>query len=325
MTAPAVAAVDWGTSSFRLWLLDASGAILAERRSGEGMLTAGDEGFGPILEKHLAAVGASADLPVVICGMAGARQGWIEAPYVTLPAGIDRILAGAVPVPGQGSGPARKIRILPGLAQRNPDAPDVMRGEETQLAGILPLFASGGHLICMPGTHSKWVDAADGVISGFRTWLTGELFSILSRQSILRHSLGENAAPALPDTPAFVAACTDALGQGGDIGPSLFRIRAATLLNDLKPDEAAATLSGLLIGAEIASARRAFDVAADKVILVASGPLGSLYAAALKLAGCAVLQADADEAVRTGLFEAARRLGWMGEGSTGSQSESAAP
>jgi 2-dehydro-3-deoxygalactonokinase len=310
VTSPAVAAVDWGTSSFRLWLLDSAGAVLAERRSAEGMLTAGTEGFGPILEKHLAAVGASADLPVIICGMAGARQGWIEAPYVTLPAGLDGILAGAVPISRQGSGPARKIRILPGLAQRNVDAPDVMRGEETQLAGVLPLFASGRHVICMPGTHSKWVEAADGVITGFRTWLTGELFSILSKQSILRHSLGESAAPALPDNTVFRAACAEALTQGGDIGPSLFRIRAATLLNDLKPDEAAAKLSGLLIGGEIASARRVFDIAADKVILVASGPLGSLYVAALKLAGCAVLQADADEAVRAGLFEAAKRLGW---------------
>src|SRR5690606_33125254 len=218
-------------------------------------------------------------------------------PYVTLPAGLDGILAGAVAVAGPGSrqdsSPARQIRILPGLAQRSADAPDVMRGEETQLAGIMPLFASGRHLICMPGTHSKWVDAADGVISGFRTWLTGELFSVLSKQSILRHSLDENAAPASPDSPDFVAACTEALGQGGDIGPSLFRIRAATLLNDVKPDEAAATLSGLLVGAEIASARRVFGMPADKVILVASGPLGTLYAAALKLAGCAVLQADA--------------------------------
>jgi 2-dehydro-3-deoxygalactonokinase len=229
-------------------------------------------------------------------------------------------LAGAVPVPGQGSGTARKIRILPGLAQRTADAPDVMRGEETQLAGILPLFASGRHLICMPGTHSKWVDAADGVISGFQTWLTGELFSVLSRQSILRHSLGESAAPALPENPVFLAACGSALRQGGDIGPALFRIRAATLLNDLKPDEASATLSGLLIGAEIASARRVFETGAGKVILVASGPLGSLYTAALKLAGCAVVQADADEAVRSGLFEAAKRLGW-----TGSPSESAVP
>jgi 2-dehydro-3-deoxygalactonokinase len=312
VTSPAVAAADWGTSSFRLWLLDAAGTVLAERRSGDGMLTAGAEGFGPILEKHLAAAGASADLPVIVCGMAGARQGWIEAPYVTLPAGLDSILAGAVPVPGQ----SRDIRILPGLAQRSAEVPDVMRGEETQLAGILPLFASGRHLICMPGTHSKWVEAGDGVIASFRTWLTGELFSVLSKQSILRHSLGENAPPALPDNAVFRAACADALTQGGDVGPSLFRIRAATLLNDLKPDEAAATLSGLLIGAEIASARRIFDAATDKVILVASGPLGSLYTAALKLAGCAVLQADADEAVRAGLFEAARRLGWTPSEST---------
>ncbi|MEP9387027.1 2-dehydro-3-deoxygalactonokinase [Mesorhizobium sp. KR9-304] len=326
---PAVAAVDWGTSSFRLWLLDAAGMVLAERRSGEGMLTASAEGFGPILEKHLAAAGASEILPAIICGMAGARQGWIEAPYVTLPAGLDGILAGAVPVPGQGlgqgGGQPREIRILPGLAQRSAETPDVMRGEETQLAGLLPLFASGRHVICMPGTHSKWVEAEDGVISGFRTWLTGELFSVLSTQSILRHSLGENAAPPLPDTPAFVAACAEALGQGGDIGPSLFRIRAATLLNDLAPEDASATLSGLLIGAEIASARRMFNPPANKVILVASGPLGSLYAAALKLAGCTVLAADADEAVRAGLFEAAKRLGWMGADSTGPASESLAP
>ena len=200
MTGPAVAAVDWGTSSFRLWLLDASGAVLAEKRSGDGMLTAGAEGFPAILERHLAAAGAPADLPVIVCGMAGARQGWIEAPYVALPASLDAILAGAVPVPGQ----ARKIRILPGLAQRSAEAPDVMRGEETQLAGVLPLFAAGSHLICMPGTHSKWVEAADGVITGFRTWLTGELFSILSKQSILRHSLGDKPAarPARqPDVP----------------------------------------------------------------------------------------------------------------------------
>ena len=109
----------------------------------------------------------------------------------------------------------------------------------------------------------------------------------------------------------FRSACAQALGEGGDIGSSLFRIRAATLLQDLKPDDAAATLSGLLIGAEIASARRVFGASGGKVILVASGPLGSLYNAALKLAGSTVLQADADEAVRAGLFEAAKRLGWV--------------
>lgn len=306
MNAPAYAAVDWGTSSFRVWLIDGAGGVLAERRSDEGMVSAAATGFGTILEGHLAAMGAASDLPVIICGMAGARQGWIEAPYVPLPARLDDMVAGAVPVPGQ----PRDIRILPGLAQRHADAPDVMRGEETQLAGIVPLFVSGKHVVCMPGTHSKWVEAEDGAVTGFRTWLTGELFSILSKQSILRHSLGENPAPARPDDAAFRAACLAALGDVGDVGNGLFRIRAATLLRGLTPGEASAQLSGLLVGGEIASARRCFDIPDGKVILVASGGLGLLYRTALELAGCTVLCADAEEAVRAGLTEAAKRLGW---------------
>ena len=109
----------------------------------------------------------------------------------------------------------------------------------------------------------------------------------------------------------FANACGRALEDGGDVGSGLFRIRAATLLQDLQPADAAATLSGLLIGAEIASARRVFQASSQQVVLVASGALGLLYATALKLAGCTVIQADAEEAVRTGLFEAAKRLGWV--------------
>lgn len=308
MNQAALAAVDWGTSSFRLWLLDGKGAVVAERRGTEGMLVAGAEGFPAILERYLADAGAPAGLRVIICGMAGARQGWVEAPYVAVPASLDALLAGSVSVPGI----ARKVRILPGLAQRSDEAPDVMRGEETQLAGILPLFSSGSHLVCMPGTHSKWVAARDGAIESFGTWLTGELFSLLSSQSILRHSL--DGAPPAPghDDPAFLAACTRALVDGGDVGSGLFRIRAATLLQNLKPAEAAATLSGLLIGAEVASAQRIFDPRPAEVILVASGRLSLLYGAALRQAGFTVIQADAEEAVRTGLFEAARQLGWVG-------------
>ena len=306
MNVPAFAAADWGTSSFRIWLLDGTGTVLAERRSDEGMTSAGPAGFATILEKHLDEMGAPSDLPVIICGMAGARQGWVEAPYVTLPARLDDMIAGAVAVPGL----AREVRILPGLAQRDADAPDVMRGEETQLAGIGPLFASGRHLVCMPGTHSKWVEAQDGAVTSFRTWLTGELFSILSKQSILRHSLGDAPAAAMPGDAVFRNACSQALADGGDFGNGLFRIRAATLLQNLKPDEASARLSGLLIGGEIASARRTFGIADGKVILVASGGLGLLYREALDLAGCTVLSADADEAVRAGLLEAAKRLGW---------------
>jgi len=304
----AFGAVDWGTSSFRLWLLDSAGTVLAERRGTDGMTTAAAEGFAAVLARHLDAVGAASDLPAIICGMAGARQGWLEAPYVPVPARLDDILAGSVPVPGQG----REVRILPGLSQRLAAAPDVMRGEETQLAGIGPLFAAGEHLVCLPGTHSKWVEAGDGAIAGFATYMTGELFALLSTQSILRHALGDRPAAASPGSSAFRSACAEALAAGGDIGSALFRIRAAGLLHDLDRGAAASRLSGLLIGAEIASARRSRAGADRPVILVASGALGLLYRAGLELAGSAVLSADADEAVRAGLLEAAKRLGWTG-------------
>ncbi|PSJ62206.1 2-dehydro-3-deoxygalactonokinase [Pseudaminobacter soli (ex Li et al. 2025)] len=302
-TNPAVAAVDWGTSHFRIWLLDANGTVLAERRSAEGLLSVPPQGFAGILETHLAELQAPPSLPVVICGMAGSRQGWVEAPYASTPVALDAVQAGAVGV----ASTARKIRIVPGIAQHQPDAPDVMRGEETQLAGIAAL-ASGNHLVCMPGTHSKWVEMRDGTVTGFCTWLTGELFSLLSSQSILRHSV-IGAEHVSPDAAPFHKACAEALAQGGDIGAQLFRIRAAGLLAGLSPDDSAATLSGLLIGAEIASATRRF-AAGDKmpVTLVGSAALAPLYRAALELAGHEVRIADGDAAVRAGLFAAARHL-----------------
>lgn len=304
--APAVAAVDWGTTRMRVWLIDGQGKVLAERRGDDGLITAQQKGFSTILEGHLAAMGAPAALPVIICGMAGSRQGWLEAPYVTVPAPLSAILAGAASVPGQ----SRDIRIVPGLAQRLTDAPDVMRGEETQLAGA-GLPAKGRQLVCMPGTHSKWVLVEDGTVTGFGTWPTGELFSVLAAHSILRHSLGEHPKPVTSDNPFFRRWCETALGGGGDVTSRLFSIRAAGLLQDLKADDAAACLSGLLIGGEIASAGRRHGAGAEPIVLVASGALGTLYGEALGLAGLEVRAVDADEAVRAGLVEAARENGMI--------------
>src|SRR5258708_39989739 len=123
----AYVAVDWGTSSFRLWLVDRAGNVLGERRSHEGMMAAGKPGFATVLQSHLEAVGAAPGLPVVICGMAGARQGGVEAGYVDTPARLAAILKHAVPVPGQ----ARYIPILPGRGQPNPQAPEVIAGQAT--------------------------------------------------------------------------------------------------------------------------------------------------------------------------------------------------
>ncbi len=168
---PFCAAIDWGTSSFRLWLLSNDGAVLAERRSDEGMIRAANTGFDAVLERHLAELGAPAKLPVIICGMAGARQGWREAGYLDTPADVADIIRNALIVDGY----PRDVRILPGIAQREAGAPDVMRGEETQLLGLVADGVRSG-LVCMPGTHSKWVTLGGGKVEGFSTYMTGELF-----------------------------------------------------------------------------------------------------------------------------------------------------
>lgn len=308
---PAIAAVDWGTTRLRLWLLDAAGTVLSERRGDDGLISARDRGFATVLEGHLAALEAPSTLPVIICGMAGSRQGWLEAPYVDVPAPLASVLKGAARVPDTG----RDIRIVPGMAQRLADAPDVMRGEETQLAGAR-LAAKGRHLVCMPGTHSKWVLVEDGAVTGFGTWPTGELFSVLAAHSILRHSLGEHPAAVSADNPHFRRWCEAVLGDGGDVSSRLFAIRAAGLLQGLGEVDAAACLSGLLIGGEIASASRRYRAGETPIVLVASGALGVLYSAALGLAGHAIRPVDADEAVRAGLYEAARHNGMIGKEAT---------
>ena len=141
--APAIAAVDWGTSHLRIWLLDAKGAVLAEKRSDEGLMALHRIEFPEVLDRHLRSMGVSDSLPAIVCGMAGSRQGWIEAPYLTAPAALTDVLDRAVIATGS----VREVRIVPGIAQRLPEAPDVIRGEETQLAGLGDLIgeASGLH------------------------------------------------------------------------------------------------------------------------------------------------------------------------------------
>lgn len=301
--AAAFAAVDWGTSHLRLWLIGADGSVLAGRRSAEGLASVGAGGFADVLEKHLAEMGASASTPVIICGMAGARQGWVEAPYALAPARLRDVPDQAVRVPGI----ARDVRIVPGIAQPGA-APDVMRGEETQLAGVAALLEAGRSTVCMPGTHSKWVAVENGSVGRFATFMTGELFSVLAKNSILRHSVGPDAPAISGDDPVFRRWLEEALADPAGMTARLFRIRAATLLADMQPQAAAAALSGLLIGTEIGAAKASFGVAAgEKLVLIASGPLCSLYAEALKVAGHPCETVDAEGAVRAGLAEAARR------------------
>lgn len=299
---PAYVAVDWGTSSFRLWLIGKDGSVIAERRSGEGMTTAARTGFAEVLASHLAAVSAPDGLPVLVCGMAGAKQGWVEAGYIDTPAALAGIPAAAVRIPGA----AADIRILPGLAQRDAAAPDVMRGEETQLLGAAGMLGDGDHLVCMPGTHSKWVRLSGGKVLGFSTFMTGELFDAIAKNTILSHAIAE-AGVITGETAAFRTAVARMVANPALATSQLFSVRAGSLIAGLSPEDAKARLSGTLIGLEIAGAL-SLVAEGTPVTLVVSGALGSLYSAALTAAGLSPTTIDADTAVRNGLAAGAKAL-----------------
>ncbi len=295
---PSCIAVDWGTSRLRLWALDSAGNVIAERRSEEGLEGVRAAGFNATLESHLNALGISPEVPVIICGMAGSRQGWIEAPYITTPTPLDAVMRKAVRV----SEAQRDVRILPGLAQHLLSNPQVMRGEETKLLGLG--LDNGRHLICMPGTHAKWVQMDAGVVTNFTTYLTGELYALFSTRSILRHSVGENASFDNTD-PHFVEACLAMIEAPQKLTEKLFSIRAASLLLDHTSSQSAATLSGLLIGAEVGSAKLAFGTDTH-LTLAATGMLGTLYEKAVSIAGFKSNAVDSEMLVRAGLFNAAK-------------------
>ncbi|WP_065750868.1 2-dehydro-3-deoxygalactonokinase [Bradyrhizobium paxllaeri] len=301
MSQPAFVAVDWGTSSFRLWLVDRTGDILGERRSHEGMTTAGRLGFPAVLQSHLDAVGAADGLPVIICGMAGARQGWVEAGYVDTPAPLASILKQAVAVPGQN----RDIRILPGIAQRDPKTPDVMRGEETQLLGVLGMDAAGDALVCMPGTHSKWVRANGGTVEGFATFMTGELFDVISRETILSHAVA--GADEAPDIDAFKSAVISAFETPANAANLLFQVRSGQLLYGGTPSSAREKISGTLIGLELAGGL-AGQMPENGITLVASGRLQTLYELAFDTVAVSIRSIGAEDAVRRGLSMAAQSI-----------------
>jgi 2-dehydro-3-deoxygalactonokinase len=301
MRQAAYVAVDWGTSSFRLWLVDRTGNVLGERRSHEGMMAATKPGFATVLQSHLEAVGAAPGLPVVVCGMAGARQGWVEAGYVDTPAPLASILKHAVPVPGQD----RDIRILPGIAQRDPKAPDVMRGEETQLLGALGVDATDDAVVCMPGTHSKWVRANGGTVERFATFMTGELFDVISRETILSHAVA--GAEEAQDIDAFRSAVMAAFETPSLAANLLFQVRSGQLLYGGKPSSAREKISGTLIGLELA-AGLAGDVPMTGITLVASGRLQMLYQLAFETVSVSVRSIGAEDAVRRGLSMAAESI-----------------
>lgn len=284
-------AVDWGTSRLRAWAIDAQGEVAGAAASEAGMGTLAPDEFEAALLSLVGPWLGTGRTEVLACGMVGARQGWQEAPYVAVPTALDAL----TPVPVSGvQDPRFSVRIVPGLKQERPA--DVMRGEETQIAGFLVMRPDFDGVLCLPGTHTKWVRISAGEVVSFQTFMTGEMFDLLASHSILRHAVGSDAI----DEGAFDDAVAEALSDPARLMRHLFSIRAEATLQGLSQPKARARLSGALIGAELAAAR-GYWLGQDVAIAGAPG-LNALYARGLEAQGLPVQSFAADPLTQAGLM-----------------------
>ncbi|GAB5505080.1 MAG: 2-dehydro-3-deoxygalactonokinase [Rhizobiaceae bacterium] len=289
-------AVDWGTTHMRAWLMRADGTAIGRRRSDKGMGSLRREEFEPALVALLGDACGGRRLPAIVCGMAGARQGWAEAAYVAVPCAPPSI-SEATQVPAD----SLDVRILPGVKQNAPA--DVMRGEETQIAGLLAGEPGFEGVVCLPGTHSKWAAIADGRIVRFSTFMTGELFALISGQSVLRHSVASDVW----DQAAFDEAVGETIEKPNAGMAKLFALRAEGLLHGLEPAAARARLSAYLIGAEIAAAREVYALE-GRIAVVGAAGIAKAYGAALTSIGAEVRYLDAERTTLMGLTAAYAEL-----------------
>ena len=298
MTDAAWIAVDWGTSNLRVWALDAGGQAFAAHESDQGMGVLDRDGFEAALLTLIAPyLTTDRTLPVLCCGMVGSRQGWAEAAYLTTPcAPPDGQAATRVPA----KDPRISVLILPGIKQISP--PDVMRGEETQIAGYLATNPDFDGVLCLPGTHTKWVHISLGEIISFQTIMTGEMFALLSKQSVLRHGISDGEF----DQSRFDEGISDALARPQSIAAQLFGVRAGALVADLQPPEARARLSGLLIGAELSGARPYW--LGQHVAIIGDGGLSKLYRTALAAQGVDATAVNVTDTTLRGLKAAYESL-----------------
>ncbi len=282
-------AVDWGTTHLRATAVDNRGRVLAQRQSDDGMGRLEPGAFEAALVNLIGDWLDGESLPVICCGMVGSRQGWAEAPYRAVPC----TPVGDVPVQAPARDPRLRVWIVPGIRQSTP--PDVMRGEETQIAGFLSGAPGFDGVICLPGTHSKWAHISAGEIVSFRTFMTGELFEALSEHTVLRHSVDSSA---IQDEP-FLGAVDRVLSRPEMLAGDLFTLRAAHLLCDQDATASGSILSGTLIGAELAAARP-YWLGQDVVIIGATG-LSENYQKALAAQGVDARVVDGDEMTLAGL------------------------
>lgn len=282
-------AVDWGTSHVRAWAMSQENEVLAFAHSDEGMGQLAPNEFEPALlrlidrwltKKH--------KTHVIACGMVGAKQGWVEADYIAVPCRPEGPLT-QVPVKDL----RIKVSICSGLKQSTPT--DVMRGEETQIAGLLAQQPEFNGVVCLPGTHTKWAQVNGSKVQEFQTFMTGELFALLSKYSVLRHSVCDSEW----DQIAFREAVKNALFNPSSVASYLFKIRAGSLLEGTHPASAQAMLSGYLIGLELAAVQSYWK--SNNVVIIGTDSLAQHYADSLRELGCHPLILESEKMTLKGL------------------------
>jgi 2-dehydro-3-deoxygalactonokinase len=274
---PAAVCIDWGTSSFRAYLVKPDGTILERSESARGILTVARGEHEALLAGIIGGWLSGGALRIVMSGMIGSRQGWLEAPYAPCPAGLQEIGAAMATIETRTLG---AIGLVPGVSTFDRDgSPDVMRGEETQILGALAAMNRADGIFVLPGTHSKWARVEAGRITSFSTYMTGEVFAALKDHTIL----GRSMEAASEDNSAFAEGVRAAarLERPGDMLHAIFMTRTLGLFDRLRPGQLSDYLSGLLIGAELLSGAEG----AQEAIVIGSPALTARYCAAGEVLG----------------------------------------
>tara|TARA_B100000787_G_scaffold1898_1_gene1437 strand:+ start:391 stop:1293 length:903 start_codon:yes stop_codon:yes gene_type:complete len=281
-------AVDWGSISLRAWAMDAEGQDLATTSFDQGAEKLSQTAFEATLCGSISPWLADGQTDVIACGMVGSQHGWIDTPYAFVPC---KPLSKLVKAPS--TDPRLNVQIIGGISQAHPA--DVMHGEETQIAGFQKLNPNWDGVICLPGNHTKWVQVSAGEIVSFQTFMTGEMFALLSTSSILRRSVASKDW----DQSAFDQAVDEAISRPESIAARLFGLRAEYLLNNQPTATARSRLSGLLIGAELAAAKPYW--LGQSLAIIGPKTISDGYATALAAQHAPVTRTDTKQMTLTGL------------------------
>jgi 2-dehydro-3-deoxygalactonokinase len=275
MAEPSLISVDWGTSSFRAYLVGASGEVRERAEGPWGILNTPDNAFEDVLESVLSTwLERYPNLPTLASGMITSRQGWIETPYLTTPCNLSDLARSLI---SHTTASGRTIHFVAGLRHHDAEGTaDVMRGEETQILGCFPESGETALLI-LPGTHSKWVRLENRALTRFATYMTGEVFAALRDHTIL----GRLMVTGPFRREGFLRGLTAGMAGEGALLHRLFASRTLTLFHQLEKEAAADYLSGLLIGEELREGRANFMKTRESVLLVGNSDLVDRYATAL--------------------------------------------